>query len=150
MNKILVLVTLCLLASGCSRKRVVEASFDNGKPRVVKYYHKKGGELILESEVVYYKNGQKKLEGKYKDQQRDGIWKAWHENGNLWSEGEYRGGKREGKGLSYHENGKKYIEGNYRNDMRVGVWHFYDTTGVMASEVNFDIVPRSMERDSLK
>lgn len=150
MNKILVLVTLCLLASGCSRKRVVEASFDNGKPRVVKYYHKKGGELILESEVVYYKNGQKKLEGKYKDQQRDGIWKAWHENGNLWSEGEYRGGKREGKGLSYHENGKKYIEGNYRNDMRVGVWQFYDTTGVMASEVNFDIVPRSMERDSLK
>ena len=150
MHKILVLAILCCLLPGCSRKKVVEATYDNGKPRVVKYYHKKGGELVLEREIVYYKNEQKKLEGAYKDRQREGVWKAWYENGNLWSEGEYKDGKREGRGLSYHENGKKYIEGNYRNDMRVGVWRFYDTTEKLTSEVNFDIVPRTMERDSLK
>ena len=38
----------------------------------------------------------------------------------------------------------------YRDDMRVGPWRFYDTTGVLVKEVNFDLVPRMPEGDSLK
>jgi antitoxin component YwqK of YwqJK toxin-antitoxin module len=149
MKKILLLSFFAVLMFGCSQKRVVESTYENGNPRVEKYYHKSGGELVLDREVIYYENKQKKMEGTYKELQRDGQWKAWYENGTLWSEGEYKNGKRNGLGLAYHENGKKYIEGMYKDDMRVGVWRFYDTTGVLLKEVNFDLVPNA-GNDSLK
>lgn len=149
MNKILLLTLLALLAFGCSDKKVVEATFGNGNPRIVRYYHKQSGNLVLTREVFYYDNKQVKVDGKYKNEEREGIWKAWYKNGNLWSEGEYKNGQRNGKGISYHENGKKYIEGLYRNDVRVGNWKFYDTTGTLVREVNFDLVPHIPEREPM-
>ena len=149
MKKILLLTFFAALMLSCSQKKVVESTYENGNPRVEKYYHKKGGELILDREVVFYENKQKKMEGTYKQLQRDGQWKAWYENGTLWSQGEYRNGKRNGLGIAYHENGKKYIEGMYRDDVRVGVWRFYDTTGVIIKEVNFDLVPKTQEIDTV-
>ena len=150
MTRILFFTLLVAITFGCTREEVVEATFGNGNPKVVKYYHKKGNELILDREVVYYENKQKKLDGEYKNQQRNGLWKAWYENGTIWSEGEYKDGKRNGIGISYHENGEKYIEGMYLDDIRVGEWIFYDTTGVLTKEVNFDLVPGDVEGDSLK
>jgi antitoxin component YwqK of YwqJK toxin-antitoxin module len=150
MKRILLLTLLVALTFGCGQKKVVESTYENGNPRDVKYYHKKGGDLILDREVVYYENKQKKMEGEYKDQLRNGAWKAWYENGTIWSEGEYKDGKRNGIGIAYHENGKKYIEGMYRDDMRTGMWRFYDTTGVLTKEVNFDLVPGTVANDSLK
>jgi antitoxin component YwqK of YwqJK toxin-antitoxin module len=150
MKKILLIAFVAAIAFGCSQKKVVEATYQNGNPRIVKYYHKKGGELILDREVVFYENKQKKMEGEYKDLERNGQWKAWYENGTIWSEGEYKEGKRNGIGIAYHENGKKYIEGMYRDDTRVGPWRFYDTTGVLVNEVNFDLVPTATETDSIK
>jgi antitoxin component YwqK of YwqJK toxin-antitoxin module len=148
MTRILLVTLLIAIISGCSQKEVVEAAYENGDPKVVKYYHKKGNDLLLDREVVYYENKQKKIEGEYKDEQRDGRWKAWYKNGTLWSEGEYKAGKRNGIGISYHENGKKYIEGKYQDDIRVGAWRFYDTTGILTKEVNFDLVP--LEGDSIR
>jgi len=149
MKKILLITLLAAIVFGCAEKKVVEATYENGNPRIVKYYNKKSGELVLNREIVYYENKQKKMEGPYKEHQRDGEWKAWYENGTLWSEGEYKDGKRNGPGIAYHENGKKYIEGLYRDDRRVGSWRFYDTTGVLVKEVNFDLVPKMPESDSL-
>jgi antitoxin component YwqK of YwqJK toxin-antitoxin module len=143
MKKILIVTILAAIAFGCSEKKVVESTYDNGNPKVVKYYQKKGSELILKKEVIFYENKQEKMEGTYKEQQRDGQWKAWYENGTLWSEGEYKDGKRNGMGIAYHENGKKYIEGMYREDLRVGPWRFYDTAGKLVKEVNFDLVPKT-------
>lgn len=150
MKRIVLIAFLAVLTFGCSQKKVVEATYENGNPKVVKYYHKKGSDLVLDREVVYYENQQKKIEGEYKNQLRYGKWKAWYENGTIWSEGEYKNGKRNGIGISYHENGKKYIEGMYLDDVRVGTWRFYDTTGVMTKEVDFDLVPETQEGDSLK
>jgi len=150
MIRILLVTILIVITSGCTRKEVVESTFENGNPKIVKYYHKKGGELFLDREIVYYKNKQKKIDGEYKDQQRNGLWKAWYENGTIWSEGEYKDGKRNGIGISYYENGKIYIEGMYKDDIRVGAWRFYDTTGILTKEVNFDLVPRALESDSLR
>lgn len=81
------------------------------------------------------------MAGTYKNDQRDGQWKAWYEDGTLWSEGDYKDGKRNGLGIAYHENGKKYIEGMYKDDMRVGVWRFYDTLEVLVKEVDFNQLP---------
>jgi antitoxin component YwqK of YwqJK toxin-antitoxin module len=150
MTRILFLILLVAVTFGCSRKEVVEATYENGNPKVVKYYHKKGGNLLLDREVLYYKNKQKKVEGEYKDELRTGQWKAWFENGTLWSEGTYKDGKRNGNGIFYHENGRKYIEGMYRDDIRVGAWRFYDTTGVLTREVDFDQVPGIPKQDSVQ
>lgn len=143
MNKLLVIILLTAALAGCTTKEVIESTYENGNPRVVKTYAKKGNDLELKKEVVYYENKQKKMEGAYKDEARDGKWKAWYENGTIWSEGEYKDGKRNGLGIAYHENGKKYIEGIYRDDIRVGKWNFYDTTGVLIKEVDFDLVPKA-------
>jgi len=150
MTRILLITLLVVVAFGCSRKEMVESTYENGNPKVVKYYYKKGGNLVLDGEVVYYENKQKKIEGEYKNEQREGQWKAWYENGTIWSEGDYKDGKRNGKGIFYHENGKKYIEGMYRDDIRVGTWHFYDTTGILTKEVDFDQVPGIPQEDSLQ
>lgn len=150
MKKYLFVAIIAVLTFGCSEKKVVESTYENGNPRDVKYYIKKSGELILDREVVYYENKQKKMEGGYKEMQRNGPWKAWYENGTIWSEGDYKDGKRNGLGIAYHTNGKKYIEGNYLDDARVGAWRFYDTAGILLKEVNFDLVPKAQERDSLK
>jgi len=144
------LITMLAIASGCSSKGVVESTYENGNPRVIRYYHKRGDNLILDREVVFYENKQKKIEGEYKDEQRIGRWKAWYEDGTPWSEGEYKNGKRNGISVAYHENGQKYIEGFYRNDTRIGAWRFYDTLGVLTKEVNFDLVPGPLETDPLK
>lgn len=150
MKKILIITLLFAFAIGCTEKKIVESKYDNGKPKVVKYYHKDNGEMVLDREIIYYKNAKKKMEGGYKEMQRDGHWKAWYEDGTIWSEGEYKDGKRSGIGIAYHENGKKYIEGMYRDDERIGVWHFYDTAGALLNEVNFDLVPKALSGDSVK
>lgn len=142
MKRILLALILASIAFGCSQKKVVESTYENGNPKIIRYFHKKSGKLILDREIMYYENKQIKIDGQYKDEQRDGPWKAWYENGTLWSEGEYMKGKRNGKGIAYHENGKKHIEGMYRDDVRVGTWRFYDTTGVLTKVVNFDLVPK--------
>ncbi len=150
MKKILLAAVLAVFALGCTRKKEVEAKYENGNPKIERYYHKKGGVQILDREVVYYANKQVKMDGEYKDEVRDGLWRAWYENGTLWSEGEYKEGKRNGKGIYYYNNGKKYIEGMYSNDVRVGNWRFYDTTGVMTKEIDFDQVRENTRSDSIK
>lgn len=150
MKKILLFVAITILAVGCGKKKIIESTYENGNPKVVKYYHKDGETLVLDREVVFYENKTHKMEGTYKNNQRDGQWKAWYEDGTLWSEGEYKDGKREGIGIAYHENGKKYIEGMYKADMRVGLWQFYDTLGVKIKEVDFSQVPTSNTNDTLK
>ena len=147
MKRLLLITLLAILTFGCSHKKVVEATYENGNPRIVRYYHKKAGKLMVEREIVYYPNKQVKMDGNFKNEEREGTWKAWYENGILWSEGEYKAGKRNGPGIAYHPNGKKYIEGMYRDDARVGAWKFYDTTGVLIREVNFDLVPQMPEKE---
>ena len=150
MRRYLLVASVLLLIAGCTPKKVVESTYDNGNPKVVKYYKKNNGELKLVKEVVYYDNKTPKLEGAYKDDQREGMWKAWYNNGKLWSEGAYKDGKRNGLGITYHPNGQKYIEGMYKDDIRVGKWMFYDTTGRVIKQVNMDETRSVSGNDTVK
>ena len=87
MKKILLITMLAVIAFSCTQKKVIEATYENGNPRIVKYYHEKAGNLVLDRELVYYVNKQVKIDGEYKNEQRDGQWKAWYEDGTIWSEG---------------------------------------------------------------
>lgn len=135
------LISLSLSIIACGEKKVIESTYDNGKPNVVHYYKKEKGEKVLAREEIFYEKGSKKMAGAFTGNQRDGIWKAWYEDGTLWSEGEYKNGKRNGPGTTYHPNGKKYLEGNYKDDIQVGIWKIWDENGNLEKEVNYDNNP---------
>ncbi len=150
MKKYLTLIIIALLLLSCGPKKVIESKYENGSPKVIKYYSKIDGKEQLVREVVFYENKNKKMDGEYSNNQRSGHWMAWYENGKLWSEGDYKDDKRNGPGLVYHENGKKYIESMYTNDENTGKWRFYDTNGVVVKEVDFDLINKKQAADSLK
>ena len=73
----------------------------------------------------YYKNGQIKTEGYYKDTKRTGKWIWWNENGQKDSEIYYKDGKCDGKWTWWHDNCQKKLEGYYRNENRNGKWIYW-------------------------
>jgi antitoxin component YwqK of YwqJK toxin-antitoxin module len=83
----------------------------------------------------YYKNGNIKVKGVYKNKKRDGDWSYFYENGKLWSYGEYTLGVRNGASSVYFENGVLKMEGNYFNNKQVGLWKFYNEKGKLIKEV---------------
>jgi len=150
MKKYLALLTLVLALVSCGPKKVVESKYENGNPRVIKYYSKVDGKEQVVKEEIYYENKVKKMEGEYANNERSGHWSAWYESGKLWSTGEYKDGKRNGPGMVYHENGNKYIESAYTNDEKTGKWRFYDTTGKVVKEVDFDLLKQKQVIDTIK
>ena len=69
--------------------------------------------------IGHYENGQKKLEGNFKDGKREGLHTMWHENGQKKLEGNFKDGKPEGLHTSWYENGKIAGEECYRNGEEV-------------------------------
>lgn len=125
--------------SNCSHKPVetIVEQYDNGDPKIVKYFDKNGDNQQLIKEIHYYEDGKKKLEGSYKNTKRDGEWTSWYTNGNVWSQSNYSNGIENGLYTVHHENGKKYYEGNYKEGNRVGKWTFWDISG-KASVIDYD------------
>lgn len=147
--KTLILIFLASITFACGPKKVVEEKYENGLPKLVKYYKKVHGEEQIVREQQFYENKKMKLEGTYADQKRNGLWKAWYENGNLWSEGAFIDGKRDGVGKVYYEDGKLFIEGSYAADRKVGIWRFYDEKGNIIKEVDYTKGTVNIEQDSI-
>jgi antitoxin component YwqK of YwqJK toxin-antitoxin module len=142
MKRLLIISWALLMFVACNRTTTETEKYEDGKIKVEKTYKKVNGEKELIKEVHYHPNGQKYIEGNYKDNKREGYWASWFENGQLWSEGEFRNGLSEGKRTVYHENGKVYYEGNFKDGERVGVWRFFNDAGVLTTETDYDTIPR--------
>ena len=150
MQKLLLSVLILALMSSCSRQTVKKEKFDDGKIKSEKTYEKFGGKEKLIKEVQFHPNGQKYMEGSYKDELRDGYWASWFKDGKLWSEGEFVKGESHGKRTVYFPNGRKYYEGSYNMGKRTGVWVFYDEDGNKVKEVNYDKEPREDEPSEIR
>jgi antitoxin component YwqK of YwqJK toxin-antitoxin module len=139
MNKFLLLNFAFIVLFACSTKpiEVVEDIFPDGTPKTIKYYKSDAKEVVVK-EILYYENGQKKLEGAYKNGERIGKWSYWYANGNLWSQGEYLNGHENGLKTVYHENGQKYYEGNLKDGTRIGKWNFWEMDGTLIKEIDYD------------
>lgn len=85
-----------------------------------------------------HKNGRIYMRGYYKEGKREGQWVSFYDNGLMWSEAFYENGKRNGKSVSYYENGNVRYAGLYKNDQQSGVWKFFDETGKLVNEFDFD------------
>jgi antitoxin component YwqK of YwqJK toxin-antitoxin module len=143
MQKIMILLVSITFLMGCKRESVERETYDDDKVKLERTYKTVNGEKELIKEVHFHPNGQKYIEGNYKDNKRDGYWASWYDNGQLWSEGEFKDGLSEGKRTVYHKNGTLYYEGYFKMGERTGTWKFYNEAGELTSETNYDeiIVP---------
>ena len=78
--------------------------------------------------TIWYKNGQKRSEGTYKDGKEDGLFTVWDENGQKRSEGTYKDGKEDGLWTHWDNEGSKYEGKVIRKDEEDGIFlSWYET-----------------------
>ena len=65
--------------------------------------------------VHKHENGQKALEGTFKDGKPEGPTTMWYDNGQKWEEANYKDGKPEGPYTSWHKNGQKQSEATFKD-----------------------------------
>lgn len=140
MKRFILYLTAILLVASCSNTVVETELFDDGTVKSEKTFKKIDGREELVKEVTYHPNGNKSMEGTYKDGLKEGHWVSWYDNGVLWSEGDFRDGESHGLRKVYHPNGTLYYEGNFDMGNRVGVWHFYDDAGNLEKETDYGSV----------
>ena len=101
----------------------------NDKTQIIKQtsvLHDMDSVYTLEQE--WYDNGNKKLEGKYKDGKKEGKWIYWWKNGDKLYESEYKDGKPEGKWIAWYEDGTKEWEQEFKNGNANGTCiNYYNT-----------------------
>ena len=142
MNKLLLIVVgSILLMTSCNHKKVEKELFDTGAVKSEKTFDKIEGKVQLVKEVDFHPNGQKYMEGAFKDELRQGKWTSWYADGTLWSEGEFKDGESNGALTVYHPNGQIHYQGTFNKGERVGAWTFYDENGAKMKEINYDKVP---------
>jgi antitoxin component YwqK of YwqJK toxin-antitoxin module len=69
----------------------------------------------------YYKNGQLKSKGNFKDDQQDGLWRCYYDGGQLKSKVNYKDGKEDGLSDYYNKNGQLKQKANSKVDKPGGV-----------------------------
>ena len=109
MKHTLLIITALMLVVGCSesdaqRSRniivsdVIEYHDNEGIPKKIRVYDISRDKVALTyEEIKFYRNGQKREEGTFKDGEKDGVWTEWHENGQKESEGTYKDGEIQGE-----------------------------------------------------
>lgn len=140
MKRIIYLILLIpfLMASCTSTPvEVVEETYSDSIAKTVRIYKDESKQILLK-EVQYYENGQMKLEGPFKDGERNGQWSYWYADGKLWSQGVYKNGVENGLKTIWHTNGQKYYEGNLKMGNRIGVWKFWGEEGKLVKEIDYD------------
>ncbi len=121
------------------KKEIV--SYKNEKPCDVFYYEKDSlGQPtnVKVHETHYYPEEKVYIDGNIKDNERDGLWYAYHKNGNVQTMAHYKNGRPDGLYAVYHENGNVYYTGQYKEGKRTGVWKFYDEKEKLVRTENFD------------
>ena len=84
-----------------------------------------------------YDNGQKKLNGRYRNGIKNGKWKWWNEDGGLDSTGSYKKGLMHGKWTSWYKNGIKSTEQTWKNGVEEGLFTRWYENGLQASEKTY-------------
>ncbi len=130
-----ILIFLC----SCGKTYVgkVEQAYHDGTPKLVSYYSTDEPDVLVRQKM-YYPNKQLRIDGFFKDGEKDGKWTYYYEDGVLWSKGYFKMGKIDGKNESYHRNGKLNIRGSFDEGVRVGKWYYYKEDGNLEKEVNYD------------
>jgi antitoxin component YwqK of YwqJK toxin-antitoxin module len=79
--------------------------------------------------LYYYRNGNIKWKGCYKDGFISGRWEYWDENGKIMYVVNYKNDTLDGEFKSFHSNGLIKEKGCYLNNSRTGEWIVYSEKG---------------------
>ena len=130
---LVLLVSLPLLLGGCGENVVNDDEIE----------YREGILYLKDSDVpytgkvfVWYENGKKEQENKYKDGKRHGLTTWWYENGQKKLETENKDGKFHGLLVEWHENGQKSNQGNYKHGKSDGLWMAWHENGQKQGEGN--------------
>ena len=122
MKRLLLIVLPLLLIVGCSKEPINKNSLvdRNG----VKY--QQDSQKPYSGEIFdLYDNGNKKIEGSYKDGKEDGLWTEWYENGQKEEEVTFKDGELDGLITKWYENGQKEEEATFKDgelDGLITIW----------------------------
>jgi antitoxin component YwqK of YwqJK toxin-antitoxin module len=140
LKRILPIFIAALLFMACSAKieEVIEETYDDGSPKMARFYSKDGQDKILVKELSYYPNKKIRYEGEFKEDEKHGHWIYYYEDGKTWSEGYFKMGERNGESYVWHENGQQKIHGYYTDGIRTGLWQFWDDKGTLEKEIDYE------------
>ena len=77
----------------------------------------------------FYPNGEKFVEGQYKNGRQDGNWTYWHDNGKVQRKVNYNNGQPDGSWEVLNAEGAVVAKRGYKDGKRDGTWVVYDETG---------------------
>ena len=148
----LLLFLLTVLSAACNQKksniildypenapeRDVVEYYSDSVPKVVFYYKtdengKQTNEKI--GEAYFYEDKKPYVGGGLKNNQRNGVWHAFHPNGKIQTEAFYIDGKEDGDYKVYYDNGHLLYHGKYKNGICTGEWKFYDADGKVKQKI---------------
>lgn len=112
-------------------REVFTERFENGKPRVERQVAKFSDDHF-ESDGFYrefYPNGQKFLEGQFRQGRREGDWTYSFDNGQVNRMVSYQNGQLNGQWEVYRADGTLAAKKEFENGLRNGTWMTYDATG---------------------
>jgi antitoxin component YwqK of YwqJK toxin-antitoxin module len=97
-----------------------------------KFQFRKG---ILEGEAVaYYRDGNLRWKGYYKNGCCSGLWEYWDQDGNKTIEANYDNDTLTGPFVLWYSNGRMKEKGQFSENSRTGKWIGFNETGQVVSE----------------
>ncbi len=106
-----------------------------------------GQEIQHGPAVEWYRNGQLKMRGQYREGTRHGHFAWWHPNGQKQAEGTYANGLRDGRWRWWHASGVLAIDGIYRADQPGGTWTWWFENGQVDHTEDMDAAGLEMLDD---
>ncbi|OQX79833.1 MAG: hypothetical protein B6D64_04185 [Bacteroidetes bacterium 4484_276] len=137
MNVLILLLSLLYFGCAPVLEEIVMESYDDGTPKIIRYYKGEGKEKTMVKEAFFYPDGAMRMEGEYLHGVKHGRWISFYEDGTKWSEGYYEDGINNGPTNTWHENGQQYYQGFYKNGERSGTWKFWDEDGEFVKEIDY-------------
>jgi len=120
----------------------IEPTFDwwNGTSTSISI-DQSGPDLKHGTWAAWYRNGQKKVEGQYREDVPNGEFTWWYESGQKQAEGEYADGLESGTWITWHPNGLKESVGEYTAGVLTGKWMRWAPDGKLAEIHDFSLEP---------
>jgi len=88
--------------------------------------------------VSWYANGQKQVEGEFREDVPTGKFTWWYESGQKQCEGSYQDGIQVGPWLSWHPSGQKESQADYLAGLMRGKFYRWNPDGQIAEFYDFD------------
>ena len=115
---------------------IFQGSYRDSIPVGIHRYYNSAGEVI--NSILYDEKGNKLSEGIITEGgSKEGNWKDFYRTGEVRAVGTYRNNQRSGNWIFYYENGKKEQEGNYLRGLPDGLWTWYYNNGNVRKEESY-------------